>query len=906
MLFKKNRNIHLPVSALILLLGPVLQAQGQESFVIGDIRVEGLQRIAPVTVFGALPVSVGDTISPEIVPDIVRSIFATDNFQDVVVLQEDNVLIIRLEERPVISAIDIDGNSLIPTDALTENMEGAGIAVGQPYKPSVVTGMQLAIEDQYIGQGMYGANVEVDLEEQDRNRVALSINITEGDAAKITHINIVGNTTFDKEELLDLFELRETHFTSFFRKDDRYSREKINGDLERLGSYYMDRGYVNFDILSTQVSVNPDRDEVYITINISEGEVYKINEVQLAGDLVDMEDIMRLVLQVREGQTFSQQLVTTSSEFLTQLLNNRGYFFAEVEGIPRINEADQSVDVTFFVEPGNRTYVNRINYQGNTNSIDEVLRREMRQMEGAPASSVALEQSKLRLERLGYFREVQYETSEVPGTTDQINVDFTVEEQLSGSIGGSIGYAQVQGLVLSANLQQNNFLGTGTQVGIGVNTSRFQTSYNFSFFDPYYTVDGVSRGFSLSYAESDYARLNLASYSTNRIAASVNYGYMISESESLSFNFGINQTELEASSFAVKEIKTSPILNPNIDRYFVRPPRLEPYTNPETGEVFPVADAVTAPITDLPSTAFNSASGFIDRNGTDFTSVTVGLSLNRSTLNRGIFPTAGSARQASIEVSVPGSDLEYWKLRFFTERYIPVFPGWIAHGKLEVGYGEGYGDDDELPFFLNFYAGGLGTIRGFERNTLGPRSTFPQIYTVPDQGTRLLRDPDTGEVVYNAEGVAVLDTRSPSAYLLDVARDENGDVLIAEDGLPVYEDRISRTDRFSGRPAAFGGNIQVTGTLEMIFPMPFIEQNQQVRSSLFVDMGNVFSSYCTEQQKQLNNCNNFTFSEFRYSAGISVTWLSGFGPMSFSLAQPFNNTEIDETEVFQFTIGNTF
>lgn len=905
MLFNNFRTTHF-VLLLLLFLSPALSAQGQSSFVISDIRVEGLQRIAPVTVFGALPVSVGDTLSPEVVPEIIRSVFATDNFQDVEVLQEDNVLIIRVEERPVISAIDIEGNNLIPTDALTENMEGAGISVGQPYKPSVVTGMQLAIEDQYIGQGMYGADVEVDIEEQDRNRVALTIDITEGDAAKITHINIVGNNAFSEEELLDFFELQETHFTSFFRKDDRYSREKINGDLERLSSYYMDRGYVNFDVLSTQVSVNPDRNEVYITINVSEGDVYTVEEVQLAGDLVDMEDIMRLVLQVREGQTFSQQLVTTTSEFLTQLLNNRGYFFAEVEGIPDIDEEDGSVNVTFFVEPGNRTYVNRINFHGNTNSIDEVLRREMRQMEGAPASSVALEQSKLRLEQLGYFSEVEYETSEVAGTSDQINVDFNVEEQLSGSIGGSIGYAQVQGLVLSANLQQNNFLGTGTRVGIGVNTSRFQTSYNFNFFDPYYTIDGVSRGFSLSYSESDYARLNLASYSTNRLAGSINYGYMISESESISFNFGINQTELEASDFAVKEIKTSPVLDPRVDRYIVRPPRLEPYTDPETGQVFPVSDAVTAPLTDLPETGFNTMSGFIDRNGNDFTNLTVGVSLNKSTLNRGIFPTAGSARQASLEMSVPGSDLEYWKMRFFTERYIPLFPGWIAHGKVELGYGDGYGDNNELPFFMNFYAGGLGTIRGFERNTLGPRSTFPQQYILRTEGTDLRRDPDTGEVIYNADGTAALDPRSPAAYQLEAIRNENGEVVFGADGQPQYKPRLARRDRFGGRPAPFGGNIQATGTLELIFPMPFVGEEQQVRSSLFVDAGNVFSSYCTEQQKQLNNCNNFTFSEFRYSAGISVTWLSGFGPMSFSLAQPFNDTEIDETEVFQFTIGNNF
>lgn len=903
------RSTFFPLSLLLLLshllflsLPVKVRAQGEE-FVISDIRLEGLQRISPAAVFGLLDISVGDRVNDADLAEVIRDIFSSDSFEDVELAREEDVLVIRLQERPTITAIEIDGNKLIPTDALLENMEGAGLAVGQVYRPSVLTGMQLALEDQYVGQGLYAAEVDVEVEEQERNRVALNINITEGDASKIQHINIVGNKIFDDETLADLFELQESHFTSFFRKDDRYSREKINGDLERLASFYMDQGYINFNVTSTQVSVSPNREEVYITINVDEGELYTVNEVELAGDLVNLGEVMNLVLQVREGQVFSQQLVTTSSEFITRILNNSGYFFAEAEGIPSINEDDKTVDITFFVEPGNRTYVNRISFYGNTGTVDEVLRREMRQMEGAPASTTALEQSKVRLERLGYFSEVGYETSEVPGTSDMIDVDFSVAEQLSGSIGGSIGYAQVQGLVLSASLQQNNFLGTGTQIGIGMNTSRFSTSYNFSFFDPYHTIDGVSRGFSLSYVESDYAELNLASYSTNQIEGRITYGYQVSETQAISFNFGVEHTEIDAGISAVQEIRASPVLFDGINNYIVSPLRFTEYTDPDTGQVFPISDAVVESIDNLPNIAFNNNEGFLDSHGSEFLNFTVGVSWNSSTLNRGIFPTAGRRRNLSLQVSVPGSDLQYYRLNYLSEIYIPIFPEWIIHARMELGYGDGYGDSEELPFYMNYYAGGLGTVRGFERNTLGPRSTFPQQYLLDN--TQFLKD-DNGDIQLNSAGVPVVDPSSPQAYLLEQLVDETGTPVVGSDGLPVYIPRVDRRNLFSGTPSPFGGNIQTTGTLELLFPMPFLENRSNVRSSFFIDAGNVFSSYCSELQELQNNCYQFSFDEFRYSAGVSVTWRSGFGPMSFSLSKPFNQSEIDETEVFQFTIGNTF
>lgn len=909
-----SRSLSLSACAIALLGLPATNAQQllpqqPQTLTVADIRIEGLQRVAASSVFGLLNVRVGDQIGQQDITNLIRDVFASDYFDNIEVLTEDNVLIIRVQERPTISQINIEGNKLIPTEALRENMTSAGLAIGQIYKPSTLEGMQLALEEQYIAQGMYGARVELDVDQQERNRVALNINIEEGDASKIVHINIVGNTVFEEEELLKLFELRTSHWLSWLRKDDRYAREKINGDLERLTSYYMDQGYINFDITSTQVSVSPDKSQVYITVNISEGEVYTVDEVELAGDLVDSEQLLRLVMQVRSGQVFSQQLVTTTADFMTTLLGNRGYFFAEVEGVPQIDEETKTVDITFFVDPGARTYVNRISFFGNTNTADEVLRRELRQMEGAPASNSLLEQSKIRLERLTYFEKVEFDTTPVPGTSDQIDVDFTVTEQLSGQITGSIGYGQVQGFILQAAISQQNFLGTGKTIGIGAETSAFSTNYNFNYFDPYYTVDGVSRGFGVSYSSSDYAELNLAAFSTDQFSVNTTYGYRLSETQGLSFNLGFSNTKIDEGYGAVQEIKSAPSLDrfPGVTQYIVTPGRAQSFYDPETGIIYPISDPVLAPISDLPPTAFNQEKGFLDREGNKFNNLTLAITWTESTLNQGLFPTAGSAESLSFEFTVPGSDLSYYRLRYYNEKFFPITNSgnWVIHARADLGFGDGYGSTEQLPFFQNFYAGGQGTVRGFERNTLGPRSTFYQEYRV--ERSAYLKDND-GNIVLDASGMPALDPAAPYAYLLQQAVDEQGNPLVDASGLPVLRDELARTPvPTSYLPAPFGGNIQTVGTVELLFPLPFIENRSRVRSSFFVDVGNVFSSYCSDVQKASNNCGNFEFDELRYSAGISVAWQSGLmGIMSFSLAKAFNTSNIDETEVFQFNLGQSF
>lgn len=887
-----------------------------QSFTVSEIYLENIQRVSSTTIFSVLSVNIGDEVTQTDIAEIIRNLMATESFNAVEVSQgPNNELIISVDERPSISSVVIEGSNAIPEEVLMENISSLGLSVGELFDPSVLEGLQIAMESQYVAQGLYAASVELDIEEQERNRVALQINIVEGDASKIVHINIVGNESFSDEVLLEIFELKESHFTSFIVGDDRYSREEITGDLESLQSFYMDQGFVNFDITLPVVSLSPNKDEVYITINVDEGEIYRINDVSLAGDLVNSEVFLNQLMSfVQADQVFSQALVTQIAEAMTTTLSNRGYFFAEVNGVPIVDEDTGTVDVTFFVNPGNRTYVNRISFNGNTRTVDEVLRQELRQMEGAPASVNAMEQSKVRLERLGYFSSVDYETSEVGGVTDQINVDFDVEEQLSGSVNFSIGYAQVQGLTLSAQLQENNFLGTGKQVGVGISTNVFSTNYQFSYLDPFYTVDGVSRGFSLNYTQSDYAELNLAAYSTNSIGANVNFGYPINETQSLRFSFGLTNTEIETGFGPVQEIKGSPELDPRITNYLVSPARTRPFTD-SFGTVFPVADAVTAPLSSLPSTAFRPFEpGFVDREGNEFIDLTLSLDWNRNNLQQaGIFPTGGSQQSFSIEFALPGSQLSFYKTRLFGETYLPInslvpflSPAWIFHLEGTFGYGDGYGGTEQLPFFRNFYAGGQGSIRGFERNTLGPRSTDGSAYI--EQPTELLRDAN-GDVVVDAFGNAPFNPLSTErAYALEQALDANGNPLIDATGQPVFVNELDvQSLGFFTRPQPFGGNVQLTGTAEIIFPLGPLETRDTLRSSVFLDAGNVFSSYCSDTQITQNNCSNFSFDEFRYSAGISVSWFTGYlGLMTFSFSKPFNNSIIDEREAFQFDIGGNF
>ena len=865
------RHFLLSLTTVLSLSGLWQTAWGQsEPFVIQDIRVEGLQRISPGSVFAALPVGVGDTVDTYGVRAAAKSLFATGNFDDISIARDGGVLVVVVAERPSISEITIDGNKAIETEALLDGLKGAGLAVGQVFQRSTLEGMKLELQRQYVLQGRYDASIDSEVIAEPRNRVSIAIDVNEGTVATIQHINVVGNTIFSDEDLIDLFELKTGGWFSFFTSDNKYSKEKLTSDLETLSSYYLDRGYLQFNIDSTQVAVSPNKEEVYITANVTEGNKFTVSEVGLSGDLVLPEEDLSRFLIVQPEQVYSQQLVTATEDYLTRRLGNEGYNFAKVTGMPEIDEDNSTVVMKFFIDPGKRTYVRRINFAGNMTTMDDVLRREMRQMESAPASSAAIEQSRIRLERLGFFKTAKVDTKEVPGSDDLIDVDFSVEEQSFGSIGGSLGYAQDAGLILGLNLQQNNFLGTGRRVGISLNSSRYQDVISLNYTNPYFTEDGVSRGFSTFYRKTDLSKINVASYTTDTVGASINFGYPISETQRLGFSVGVTDTKITSGSYAVQEIATSPVLAPEIEYWF--------YSTLQPDGTYAAAE-VLQPIDTIPPSALSppDGEGFLDLNGNKYLNYTLTGSWLQSTLNRGQLATRGASQSLSLEVAVPLSDLEFYKLNYRGEIYFPLFGEFTLHLRGEVGYGDGYGSTSELPFYEHFFAGGFGSVRGYETNTLGPRSTPPAVYSA------------------NTAVTGIDENGRPTEFGGPDGRGYGYSVDPVTGKIPVQQ--------FYNEPDPFGGNVLIEGSAEVLFPMPFIKDRSSLRSAFFVDVGNVFNTKCRENQV---NCFGIDAGELRYSVGIGVTWLSGFGPLTFSLAKPLNASPIDEREVFQFTLGRGF
>jgi outer membrane protein insertion porin family len=768
----------------LLVISTLLYSTLAMAFVISDIRVEGLQRVSAGTVFGAVPYSVGDNIGSEEIRTIAKSLFQTESFDDVQIGRDGNVLVIVVKERPTIDSIEFDGNKAIKTEALLEGLEGSGLSEGQIFKKVTLDQIASDLERQYVSQGRYDASVEANVEDLPRNRVAIKVEVFEGNVSGIRHINIVGNTVYDDETLIELLELTLPGLLSFYTKDDQYSREKLQGDIETIESYYLDSGYLNFQVDSTQVSIAPNMEDVYITINVIEGEQFEVSGVEVAGELRDIaEASIRSLVLTREGQIFSRRFMTASEERIEAALGNSGYTFASATGEPVLDENGETVTVKYFVDAGQRAYVRRVNFQGNTVTQDEVLRREMRQLEGGWASTAMIEGSKIRLQRLGFFKEVNVETPSVPGTEDQIDVNYTVEEQPSGSISATVGFAQNTGLILGLGYQESNVFGSGNSVNIGINRSDFQESLSLSFFDPYYTVDGVSRGYSLTFRQSNFEEFNIASFSTDSVAATVSFGYPISEIARIGFNVGVESTDIKEGVVPSREI-----------------------------------------------------SEFIDKEGNQFDLLSVTASYNMSALNRGLLPSGGRSQSLSLEFTVPGSELEFFRVNYSGQIFFPLFNPFVLRLRTNLGYGEAYGGTETFPFYKHFFAGGMGSVRGYESNTLGPRET-------------------------------------PSPQ-----------------------------DRFND-PDPIGGNVLIELSAEILFPLPFIEDQRQMKSVLFFDAGNVFNTNCPTVSIV---CFDLDDGELRYSAGLAVTWITGFAPISFSISVPINEKPGDEAESFQFELGKTF
>nr|WP_239923716.1 outer membrane protein assembly factor BamA [Agaribacterium haliotis] len=866
------------------------------SFTISDIRLEGLQRVSASPVFAALSVQVGDTVDSQDIRDNIQSLFATGFFANVQMAREGNVLIVILQERPAIKSIEFDGNKAIKDDQLEEVLSDNDIAVGEILQRQKLQGIARELERTYIAQARYGASVDAKVSELPNNMVDIKIDVDEGKSAKIRHINFVGNKVFSDDELMKLFELTTAKWTTIFSSDDQYAKEKLTGDIERLESFYLDQGYLDFSVVSSQVSISPDRRSVYITLNLSEGDIYTVSKVDVGGDPVLPEASVRRLILLREGDTYSQARLDATSEYITTLLGNAGYTNAKVEGLTDKDSDSKTVDLTFFVDPGKRVYVRRIEFSGNTKTSDEVLRREMRQMESSSASNARIEQGKVRLERLGYFKQVNVNTNDVPGSDDLLDVEYIVEEQPSGSISASVGYAQYSGLNLGVNVSQKNWMGTGKEVSFGVNRNSYQTAYNLSYRDPYFTPDGVSRGFNAYYRTRDTESFAVANYSTDTFGLGVRFGYPVSEVSRLDFGLNFEHQTITTGEYTPQEIRRSPYLKDFAQLVYVN---RSDWLNRPSGEyqlpTSPIDESMLfmddGAYVDRFGNVFSGEEGFIDKYGHVFNYAKFDLGWNRFTLNRGILATRGSSQSLRLEATAPGSELEFYKIYYDAQAFKPITRDFVLRFKTSLGYGNGFGSMDELPFFENFYAGGFGSVRGFEKNALGPRGTFSAEYNVTEAGWQDLNG--NGSIDRPGESLG-------QAYILcdDPTPAADAPFGCRYDKLMLQSENANAT-----RNNTIGGNVLLEFSTELIMPIPFIEDSRSMQLAAFVDAGNTFSTYCRDTQA---NCFKPDINHLASSYGLGFTWISGMGPMTFSYALPLNQTEFDDTEKFQFTFGAGF
>lgn len=643
-----------------------------ETFKVEDIRLEGIQRVEPGLALRYFSVSSGEEVDSADLASATRRLFKTGYFEDIQLERDGNVLVLRVRERPAVSLIRLEGNSVIEDEALLKGLEQTGLKEGDVFKRATLDQIRQDLLRLYVGRGRYGADIQTEVEPLSGNRVALNINIKEGKVATIQHINIVGNTVFEEEELTDLFDLKLPGFWSFFTKSGRYAREKLAGDLERLRSYYLDRGYVNFNIDSTQVSISPDKKNIFISVNITEGDQYTISNVDVTGDLVVPKEELVTALTLNSGEVFSRKEVTTTQTALERKLGDQGYLFANVSPVPELNEEDKTVSLRYFIAPGKQTYVRRINITGNTGTSDEAARRTIVQMEAALASAEKIETSKGRIEQTGYFKSVDVETVPVPGTDDQVDLNYVLEEQNSGSLTAGIGFSRTSGLILNLGVQQDNFLGSGKRVGVRVEKSDTRKELSFNYLDPYYTVDGVSRGFGVFYRERNFTNNNLSNYLTDELGATVNFGYPIDDFQRVNFGLGIEQVKLKTNGTNTAQ------------------------------EVF----------------------DFIAKEGSTFNNLVTTLRWTENKLNRRVLPTRGTYQLAELQLAIPGSDLSYHRERYEFRWYKPLdkVEDWVVSTRARLGYGGSLGDND-YPFYRNFFSGGLSSVRGFKTNTLGPRDS---------------------------------------------------------------------------------------------------------------------------------------------------------------------------------------
>ena len=656
------------LAALIPLLY-VTSAAAIEPFVVKDIRVEGIQRTEAGTVFSYLPVKVGDTLDDEHATAAIHALFATGFFKDVSLEVRQGVLIVQVRERPAIGSVEINGVKDFPKDQLADSLKSIGLAEGRIFDRSSLDKAVQELKRQYVARGKYAVTVNANVTDLERNRVGISFDVVEGEASKIKQINIIGSHAYSESELRDMMKLDTPNWASWFSKNDQYSKQKLSADLETIRSYYLDQGYLEFALDSTQVSITPDKQDIFITVNLTEGNKYKISDIKYAGpENILPHDEMRKLSTVKPGDTFSRKELTASTTKIGDRLGDYGYAFANVNAVPELDKEKHQVAFTFMVDPGHRVYVRRVNVTGNIKTRDEVIRREFRQIEGGWFAASKIKKSKQRVDRLDYFSEVNVETPAVPGTNDQLDVNLAVKEKSTGDFSIGAGLSSGEGLILTTAITERNLFGTGNFLTTQINTSKVNTVYSVSYTNPYYTDEGMSRGFDVYQRNMNSTRTAVSQYTSSTLGGGVRYSFPISDDEAIHYGLAAEQTKLGLTSLS--------------------PQRFAQYVN-----------TVGYTTTDLPAT----------------------LGWSHDSRDSAINTTSGTVQSAVTEIALPVSnDLRYYKVTYQHQWFHPVSHDVTLMLKGEAGVGNGYGGSP-LPFFKNFYAGGPGSVRGFVPMSIGPR-----------------------------------------------------------------------------------------------------------------------------------------------------------------------------------------
>ncbi|MBF2718393.1 outer membrane protein assembly factor BamA [Psychrobacter sp. NG254] len=772
-------------------------------FVVTDIGFNGLQRLTPDSLYPVLPITVGDTVNDSRLAASIKALYATENFADIQSRVEGGQLRFDVVERPTITEVTFEGNKLIPKEGLEQGLKNAGLSAGDVLKQSTLQGVANELQQQYISQGYYNSNIEVDQTVLDGNRVKLDVRFIEGKPSKVVDINIIGNKHFSDEEIKDVFAVKESSWTRLLSKSDRYAQEKLAASLENLKALYQNDGYVRFSVDNAVLNISEDKSSVFVEVSLTEGEQYQFGDVNFLGKPTFDTNELKELVTFDPNEKYSQAKLDATTAALKSRYGNEGYYLAQVRPVPRINDETKMVDIDYYIDPARPIYVRRINFTGNIKTQDEVLRREMRQLEGSLASSEKIQLSRTRLMRTGFFKAVNVDVKPVPNQPDQVDVSYTVEEQPSGSSTIAAGYSQSGGVTFQLDLTQNNFMGTGNRVKAALSRSETRDSYSLGYTDPYFTENGVSQGLSGYYRKTKYDDDNVSNYVTDSYGATLNYSYPVDETKRVSAGINVDNTKVRGGRYLgisnVQEI-----------------------------------------LDDGGTQTFDDDTDGVSTFKNDYQTYNLLLGWDYSTLDRPVFPTKGMSH--AVDATIGLGDANYQKLVYSGNVYYPLYKGTVARGYTKLGYG------NDLPFYENFYAGGYGSVRGYESSTLGPKSQ-------------------------------------------------------------VYYDAVTDPDNQTFTAEEVGGNALATFGAELILPMPFKgDWADQVRPVLFAEGGQVFDT--SDKEDRTFNDSDVPLltqdNDFRYSAGAGITWYTPIGPISLSYAVPFGDKEGDETEKVQFQIGNTF